>query len=162
MLNQISCSIVRNQDDSNDIINNAMLSLFSLIPKLRGMGERERLAYVCSTVRHEAYKHYKENRCKNLTEFFPGNDFLFSLPSKDDNPSDLLLKNEDFRIVREAIAALPEKERRLLYLKYAVRLTAYEIAELTSASSEAAVHERLSRTRRKVLESLKKKGWPYE
>ena len=63
------------------------------------------------------------------------------------------MEDEEYREVRAAIGALPEPDRRVLYLRYAVRLTAEEIAAETGAPS-AAAQVRISRARRKVLDLL--------
>lgn len=145
--------------DASDIVTNAMLSLFSLIPKLREMEERELVAYLRATVRNAAYKHYNAAKRKNITELPLDNDLLFSLPGNAPDPDEQLIQDEEFHMVREAIAALPERDRRVLHLKYAVGMRAEEIAELTGAPSAAAVRERLSRARRRVLAQLEERGW---
>lgn len=152
-------SIIHDQESSGDVVTNAMLSLFSLIPKLRAMEERELVAYLRATVRNAAYKHYNARKRKGVTELPLDNDLLFSLPSGDQAPDELLIQDEEFQAVREAIATLPECDRRVLHLKYAVGMSSEEIAELTGAPSAAAVRERLSRARRRVLAQLEERGW---
>ena len=151
-------AIIVGQEDASDIVTNAMLSLFSLIPKLRAMEERERVAYLRKTVRNAAYKHYNAKKRKNLTELSLDDDLLFSLPSESD-PAEQLIQDEEFQLVRKALSALSEQDRRLLQLKYAIDMNAKEIAEQTGAPSAAAVLERLSRARRKVLAQLEERGW---
>ena len=70
----------------------------------------------------------------------------------------ILLKNEEAEQVRRAVATLPEKDQQVPYLKYAARLTAKEIAEMTNAPSEEAVRTQLSRARKKVLHLLEDWG----
>lgn len=152
-------SIIHDQESAGDVVTNAMLSLFSLIPKLRAMEERELVAYLRATVRNAAYKHYNACKRRGVTEFPLDNDLLFSLPSGDQAPDELVIQDEDFQMVREAIAALPERDRRMLHLKYAVGMSSEEIAELIGAPSAAAVRERLSRARRRVLAQLEERGW---
>lgn len=159
MLHNLAFFILRDRGCAEDVVINAMLSLFSLIPKLQAMEERELVAYLRKTVRCAAYKIYKANKRRSVTELPLDSDTLFSLPDKSGDPASLLIESEDFRMVREAVAALPEKDRRVLYLKYASDLTAVEIAELTGAPSAAAVRERLSRARRRVLALLSERGW---
>ena len=142
------------EENAGDVVTNAMLSLFSLVPKLRAMEERERVAYLRATVRNAAYKYYNAQKRRNQTELPLDGDHLFSLPADRGDPAELLMEDEEYREVRAAIGALPEPDRRVLYLKYAVRLTAEEIAAETGAPSAAAVQVRISRARRKVLERL--------
>lgn len=159
MLNKLADNIVHDKECAGDVVTNAMLSLFSLVPKLRAMEEQERVAYLRKTVRRAAYKYYNANKRQSITELPLDDDLLFSIPGKDNDPADKYLQDEEFLFVREAVAALPEKDRRVLYLKYAADLTAEEIADLTAAPSAAAVRERLSRARRKVLAQLHERGW---
>lgn len=151
MLQKLAFSIIQNKESSEDIVINAMLSLFSLVPKLRDMDEHDLVAYLRKTVRHAAYKYYKAARRKSVMELPLDHDILFSLPSEDIGPAEQLIQNEFFQMHRAAIASLPEKDRRVLYLRYAADLTSVEIAELTGAPSAAAVREHLFRVRHKVL-----------
>lgn len=142
------------EEHAGDVVTNAMLSLFSLVPKLRLMEERERVAYLRATVRNAAYKYYNAQKRRNQTELPLDGDHLFSLPADRGDPAEVLMEDEEYREVRAAIGALPEPDRRVLYLRYAVRLTAEEIAAETGAPSAAAVQVRISRARRKVLDRL--------
>lgn len=65
----------------------------------------------------------------------------------------MLEDNEEFQLVRKAIATLPEQDRRYLYLRYSAQFTAGEIAEMINAPCET-VRKRLYRARRKVLDLL--------
>lgn len=159
MLVKFAASIVEGNESAEDVVTNAMLSLFSMVPELRAMGELERVGYLRKTVRNAAYKYYNAYKRKSATELPLDHDLLFSLPGEDKDPADLLIQEEDYRAVRAAIADLPEQDRRVLHLKYAADLTSEEIAKLTGAPSAAAVRERLTRARRKVLARLNEGGW---
>lgn len=162
MLFNLAASILLDKTDAGDVVTNAMLSLFSKVPFLRALEEKERAGYLRATVRNAAFKYYNAQTRRNLTEMPLLDGALFSLPgSTGEDPADLLLKNDEFCQVREAIATLGVQDRRLLHLKYAVRLTAREIAEITDAPNEAAVQMRLSRARRKVLRYLEDRGWEH-
>lgn len=153
MLYNIALPVV-GQENAGDVVTNAMLSLFSLVPKLRLMEERERVAYLRATVRNAAYKYYNAQKRRNQTELPLDGDHLFLLPADRGDPAEVLMEDEEYREVRAAIGALPEPDRRVLYLRYAVRLTAEEIAAESGAPSAAAVQVRISRARRKVLDLL--------
>ena len=152
----LAYSILRDDSSSQDAVSDAVLSLFSLVPKLQDMEDHELIGYLRATVRNAAYKRYNAEKRKTLTEFVPFDNVLFSLPAPvDQEPPAILLKNEEAEQVRRAISTLPEKDRQVLYLKYAARLTAKEIAEMTNAPSEEAVSTQLSRARKKVLHLLR-------
>lgn len=163
MLHNLAASILRSETDAGDVVTNAMLSLFSKVSFLRLLEEKERVGYLRATVRNAAYKQYNAQKRRSLTDSDNMDSLLFSLPGPEhEDPANILLKNEEYRQVREAIAALGTGDRRLLHLKYSALLTAREIAEMTNAPNEAAVQMRLSRARRKVLLLLEERGWGHE
>lgn len=160
MLHNLAASILRSETDAGDIVTNAMLSLFSKAAFLRALEEKECVGYLRATVRNAAFKYYNAQTHRNLTETPLMDSTLFSLPGPAaEEPTNLLLKSDEFCQVHEALAALDEKDRQLLHLKYAVRLTAREIAQMTGAPNEAAIQMRLTRARRKVLRYLEERGW---
>lgn len=160
ILHKLAAGIIRDTLTAGDIVTNAMLSLFSKIPDLRAMAELERAAYLKATVRNAAYKYYNGRTRQNLTEV-SFDDALFSLPDQVD-PAVLIEIDDEFEVVQEAIATLEQAERQVLHLKYSAQLTACEIAQIVNAPSEAVVHMRLSRARRKLLRLLEDWGWGDE
>lgn len=162
MLCKLVRPIIRDESAEGDIVTNAMLSLFSKVDFLRSLSDRRRTSYLRATARNAAYKYYNAGKIRGVTEF-AYNDLLFSLPAPEhDDPYSVLLDSEELRLVRDAIAILPEGDRILLHLKYAALLTSSEIAELITAPSAAAVRERLVRARHKVLMLLEQRGWGNE
>ena len=157
-LKKLAFSILRNEEAAEETVTDAMLSLFSLVPKLRVMKDWEVAAYLRTTVRRAAYKTYQVRKKQNATEFLLEDSLLFSLSPTGTNLEETLIQNEDFQIVRDAIAALPERDRRLLYLKYAAGFRAEEIGQLTGETA-AAVRMCLTRARRRVLKQLEERGW---
>lgn len=149
------------EDDAGDVVTNAMLSQFSLVPKLRTMQANELTAYLRKTVRNAAYKIFNAQKRRSVTELPLDQDLLFSLPFKKE-PIEQLIEAEEFRSVCRAIGTLSEMDRRILYLRYAAQLNAKEIAELIGATGDAAVRQRISRARREVVELLKREEAAHE
>ena len=148
---------------AEDVVIETFISMFGKVGLLQELNESECAAYLRTAVRHAAYKVYNAQKHKNLTEAVPIDSALFSLPAPEEEaPDHIATKNEEYRQVRDAIAALPRQDREVLYLKYMARMTAREIAEMTNAPNEAAVQMRLSRARRKVLRRLEDRGWRRE
>lgn len=134
MLHSLANSILHDDDLAGDAVTNGMMSLFSKVEFLRSLEELELLGYLRRTVRNAAFKQYNARKNKNFTEILMCPDILFSLPELDKlGPDHVTLKNEEFRLVHAAVAAIPQKERQLLYLKYALQLTAREIMEVIGA-----------------------------
>ena len=162
MLARLASSIIPDQDSVEDVVIAAVMSLFSLIPKLRAMAEEQETAYLRATVRNAAYKHYNARRRERGTETVPLESVLFSLGSLEkQDPAKILEENEEFHLVRKAIAALPAQERKMLHLKYSAQYSTCEIAEMMDAPCET-VRKRLYRARRKVLDQLGAWGWEHE
>lgn len=160
MLHSLANSILHDDDLAGDAVTNGMMSLFSKVEFLRSLEELELLGYLRRTVRNAAFKQYNARKNKNFTEILMGPDLLFSLPELDKlGPDHVTLKNEEFRLVHTAVAAIPLEERQLLYLKYALQLTAREIMEVIGAPSENAVQTRIWRARKKVMRALEDQGW---
>lgn len=160
MLHTLANSILQDDSLAGDAVTDGMMSLFSKVDTLRSLEKLELLGYLRRTVRNAAFKQYNARKCKNFTEILMGPDLLFSLPEPDElGPDRITLKNEEFRLVHTAVAAIPLEERQLLYLKYALQLTAREIGEITDAPSENAVQTRIWRARKKVLRALEDQGW---
>lgn len=160
---KIAFSVLKEKTAAEDTVNNAVLSLFSKAAFLQDLSEEKRVAYLQTTVLNAAYKIYDAQKKKNRTEAIPFSNLLFSLPSTDiaDDPAQLLLQNEEYRSVKEVIAALPDADRQVLYLRYAAGLSSREIADMIHAPSETAVQTRLSRARNKVLILLEERGWVH-
>ena len=57
MLNRLALGILKDEALAEDVVINAMLSLFSLVPKLRLMEKEELAAYLKRAVRNRAFKH---------------------------------------------------------------------------------------------------------
>lgn len=160
VLLKLASNIILDNAQAKDIVNNAMLSLFSKVPFLRSLSETERIAYMKTAVRNAALKHYNGQRRKNLTEYVSMDSLLFSIPGPDvDDPAQVLQKSEEYRMLRAAIAELPDQDRQILFLKYSVGLTSKEIAEITAVPNENAVNVRISRARHKILLLLQNWGW---
>lgn len=161
MLARLAASIIREPDSAEDVVISAMMSLFSLVPKLRAMTEDQEIAYLRATVRNAAYQHYNAHHRENGTGQIPLESILHSISGPENQtPEHILEDNEEFQLVRKAIATLPDQDRRLLYLKYSAQISTEEIAEMTNAPCET-VRKRLYRARRKVLDQLRDWGWEH-
>lgn len=79
MLAHLAASIIRDQDSVDDVVITAMMSLFSLVPKLQAMTEEQTIAYLRATVRNAAYKHYNAYHQKNGAEHLPLESVLYSI-----------------------------------------------------------------------------------
>jgi len=77
--------------------------------------------------------------------------------SGDPLPLDRLEREETFAQLRHILEQMPEADRQILTLRYALEYDTEEIAELLGIAA-TAVHMRLSRARQRLAERLKAQG----
>jgi RNA polymerase sigma-70 factor (ECF subfamily) len=73
-------------------------------------------------------------------------------------PLENLEQKEKFALLREVLAELPEADREILTLRYALEYDTGRIAEALDVNA-AAIHMRLSRARRRLAERLQARGF---
>lgn len=160
-LHKAAWAILLDDEEAGAVVTTAMMSLFSLVDKLRLMEPEALMGYLKRTVRNAAFKRYNARKHRNLTEIM-GLDQLYALPGTEtDDPAHVILQAEEHDTVRAAILQLSGRDRLLVFLKYSAGLSAREISELTNAPSEEAVHMRLSRVRHRLLQTLVEWGWEH-
>jgi RNA polymerase sigma-70 factor (ECF subfamily) len=72
-------------------------------------------------------------------------------------PIETLEREETFAQIRQVLDQMPEPDREILTLRYALDYDTNEIAEMLSIAA-TAVHMRLSRARQRLAERLKAQG----
>ena len=68
-----------------------------------------------------------------------------------------LERQETFAQIRDVLAQMPEPDREILTLRYALDYNTNEIADMLAIAA-TAVHMRLSRARQRLAERLKAQG----
>jgi RNA polymerase sigma-70 factor (ECF subfamily) len=77
--------------------------------------------------------------------------------SREDSPLDVLEREESFAQVRSHLAQMPQADREILTLRYALEYNTGQIADLLGINA-TAVHMRLSRARQRLADRLKAQG----
>jgi RNA polymerase sigma-70 factor (ECF subfamily) len=72
-------------------------------------------------------------------------------------PLERLEREETFAQIRDVLAQMPEADREILTLRYALDYNTNDIAEMLAINA-TAVHMRLSRARQRLAERLKAQG----
>jgi RNA polymerase sigma-70 factor (ECF subfamily) len=72
-------------------------------------------------------------------------------------PIESLEQQETFALIRDALRQMPEPDREILTLRYALDYNTNDIAELLAINA-TAVHMRLSRARQRLAERLRAQG----
>jgi RNA polymerase sigma-70 factor, ECF subfamily len=104
---------------------------------------------------------------RNLAEDFAKSSFrkngthppqlMNGVRAHDPLPLESLEREETFACLREELEQMPEADREILTLRYALEYNANEIADLLAINA-TAVHMRLSRARQRLAERLTAQG----
>ena len=134
--------------DVEDVVQNIFLAAFLGLKKFRG---RSSLRTWLFTITINECRNYRYRQMLRFSLFSRAGERLShsSAPPADGTAT----KSETFEQVRRAVKALPAKYREPVVLKYLQQLGSDEIARILGIS-EAALHVRLSRARKKLKETL--------
>jgi RNA polymerase sigma factor (sigma-70 family) len=139
----VSYSSTGDRGLSEDVAQETFIAAWSQLDRLR---DTLRLRpWLCGIARNLGRKARKRKRREELTD---GDDHV-----ADGNPFDDAAREQVARVVREALARIPEGCREVLVLYYREDQSIREIAE-TLGTSEVAVMQRLSRGRRYLADSI--------
>ncbi len=111
-------------------------------------------AWLMRVARNLAEDHAKSAFRRNGTQ---PPETLNGVHGRDPQPLDRLERDETFAGLRAQLELLPENDRTLLTLRYALDYDAQAIAELLGVNA-SAVHMRLSRARQRLAERLTAQG----
>lgn len=142
--------------DIEDVVYEALTKLIDKIAVLQELNERERLQYVIVTVKHTAINMIR--RASLLpTESFDEMESFF-MTSEEASPEEDILKEQRNAYLRSIFSNIPLEDRLLLEQKYILKWSDAEIAEGLSIQP-ASVRMRLTRTKRKIAETLLAQGF---
>ena len=155
----LAYSILRNQDDAEETVQQAMVKIFTHLPQL---AERDKFKQWALRVIENEAKMYRRKRRQHLYESL---DQRLTKASEDkpfypkqfadwrDLPSDAVEQQEVREAVAKALAELPDIYREVFVLRDMQHLDVAETAE-TLGLGESAVKTRLHRARLMMRESL--------
>ena len=144
--------ITRNSQEAEDAVSEGMLALIKKIDLLRTLPCNKLRAYVVITVKHMALNRYKQKKQENVAGDIAIED-LAGNGSVDEN----LLSQAGIEQVKNAIAALPQREKDIMLMKYFRELSDAEIAEEMGVK-EVSVRVHLSRARKHLAQVLQERG----
>jgi RNA polymerase sigma-70 factor (ECF subfamily) len=141
-----------NADTAMDIMQEAFLRLWKkweegeviLCPR----------AWLLRVARNLAEDHAKSAFRRNGT--YPPQT-MNGVQSRDQSALDNLEREETFGQLRQSLQDLPQADREILTLRYALEYNTEDMAELLGINA-TAVHMRLSRARQRLAERLKSRG----
>ena len=115
--------ICRNDADAQDTVSDALLALIKKISLLRDMPCNKLKAYTVITVKHLAIDRYRKLKKEDVSWDEEGIDGV-----SDALPDARLMENAGVEGIKEAILALPEREKDVLMMRYFRSLSEEEIA----------------------------------
>lgn len=122
----LALRILRDRESADELVQDVFLRLWHQ-PE-RYLAERGRFAtWLLSVAHHRAIDLLRRRKGQRQ----PGGDDLTALPANHPAPDDAVVESELRRTVRQALATLPEPQRRSLELAYFDGLTQSEIAART-------------------------------
>lgn len=143
--------VLRDKDAAADAMQNAFLSAHRNIDMLAGIAPAQQRAWLYRCAVNGSIDILRRNK-RNVPTEDAG--LLEADPAP--GPEAEAERNETQRLVRDALAALPEKYRQPLYLYYFAELDYHEIAALLNIN-EGTLKSQMSRGR-SMMEKLLKKG----
>ncbi|QVL34966.1 sigma-70 family RNA polymerase sigma factor [Telmatocola sphagniphila] len=145
----------------SDLASDIMQESFLRLWKYLEAGEEEiqnPRAWLLRVARNLAEDQGKSSFRRHGTQ---GPEVFNGLHGKQLTPDTIIEQQETFARLREELKLLPEADRDILVLRYALDAETDQIAEILGVQP-SAVHMRLSRARQRLAEQLKAKGWNNE
>ena len=145
--------------DAEDVTQEAFLRAFKFFGSFRGEDPR---TWLLAIVRNVFYTQWRRTKAAGAsTEFdeemhsFSDDESLPEMGRADTNPESILSRNDDIRLLDQALQALPVEYREALVLRELEDLSYKEIAA-TLEVPIGTVMSRLARARRLMLDSFKR------
>ena len=137
-------SYIKNPSDAEDLTQRIFIRAYERLATLR---ELDRFRPWLLQIAHNTCKDWCRRRRGSTTRFEATNDtdFVEVAPS----PEDIALKAEIETVVRQAISALRETDRRLMEARY-IEGADYDQLQVESGLSYAAIANRLKRAKREI------------
>ena len=156
-------SMIRNEDDSFDIVQDSYIKAFSHLDSFEGEAFTSWIRQIAANTARDWLKKKRPLLFSELgageDEDIPAEDF-FEDERTENLPEAFLEQEETARLIREILEELPEDQRAAIGMFYYEELSVKEIAAAMNVS-ESAVKSRLLYGRRKVekkVRELEKKG----
>lgn len=140
--------ITRSAQDAQDAVSDSMLALIRKIDLLRAMPCNKLRSYIVITVKHQAINRYNRKKREQ-----PMDDTVLSIFPGTEKVDDALMEQAGVERIKNAISALPSREKEIMLMRYFREMTDEEIAaEMGIRSVSVRVH--LSRARKHLAQLL--------
>lgn len=142
----------QSQADVEDIVSDSCVALIRKISDLRGMEHNALRAYIVATVRNTAIDLCRKQK-QNNARFHQGHDEMVKRVADQGTVEGKVALRESLRLLRQAMAELPDLEREVLRLKFQYNKHDCEIAAITGLS-ESSVRKYILRARQHLKKAL--------
>jgi len=139
--------------DLEDIENETAMKLLNNISEIRGLDERSMATYLMKTTRSVAIDFLRAHRRERELIMLVADEDLERIADTV-TTEDRVLWQEEMRTTIRKIRKLPDRERHVLYMKFALDKTTAEIAEALE-TTESAVRALLFRARQHLIDLLR-------
>ena len=146
----LALSYIKNPADAEDLTQRIFIQAYERLVTLRQL---DHFLPWLQQIAHNACKDWLRHQSDLTTDFETVNDedFTETAPS----PEDIALKREVEAVVREAIGALQETDRKLVEGRY-IEGASYNQLQVESGLSYAAIANRLKRAKRHIRRRIEK------
>ena len=152
VVSSIALAIVRDPELSRDVAQDVFLATWRDLAQLRD--PQSFLPWLRQTTRHRAYHVLRTERRRAARVTLDETDTLLSSAVDTSQGAEMaMLADEDARVVRAVLDALPDDTREVVTLFYREGQSSAQVAQLLGIS-DAAVRKRLSRARDTLRASL--------
>jgi len=119
IMNQKTCSIIKNHAVVEDLIHDAFIRLVPKIPLLRSLSRYKRVSYIVNTMKHVCLDYIrKQSRSNRITYACSTEDVTNQIPDEQAATEEAYIRNEEQETLGQALFQLSERDRNLLYFKY--------------------------------------------
>ena len=143
--------ITKDSSTAQDVISDSLMALMKKIDLLRTLPCNKLRSYIVITVKHHAINHF--HRQKRERPLDDEKMLMFSVP---DQAEDRLMEKAGVERIKDAIAALPAREKDIMLMRYFREMSDEEIAEEMDIRA-VSVRVHLSRARKHLVQLLQGK-----
>lgn len=157
LIYQIAYDILKNSQDTEDILNEVMINVMNNIEKFLRANRNEIVSQIVIYSRNSAINLYNKNKRRNELEHpiavtnEDGVDEIIDLADTELNLEDLIISNETVGIIKRHLKSLSQEHRDVINLVYSFGYSNVEAAKILHISPNA-VGLRLFKAKKKLLE----------
>jgi len=148
--------ITHQNDDIEDLIDEVFIKIIEKISLIRTFDCCKRTSYIVYTIRSVAINYLKHKSVESKHLYYSDDmDLIEDTGAPEDGSEEKLIRQEDIKLLKDAICRLPQPQKDLLYYKYILEMSDEKIAEILEIAPNS-VRQYLTRARRsakKIIET---------